>query len=212
MKKRIVSLVLCAVLLTAALVLPASAATNTTGFAAEVLRLVNVERAAAGLPAVAGTIATLHSAAQKRAKEASVVWSHTRPNGSDCFTVLEEVGLVQMTHYIACGENLAYGQASPAQVVKGWMLSADHRKNILGDYTHLGVGVFEKNDTLYWAQMFIKEPPTSTGGRANTGENPGTDANAGAAEPNAPFWASWPPIAQWALKWLLLGWLWQRWA
>lgn len=128
--------------------------TNTSNslsiYAQEVLRLVNVERAKAGLSALT-TNTTLKSAADKRAQETSVSFSHTRPNGSKFSTVLQEYGI----SYRTAGENIAYGQRTPQDVVNAWMNSAGHRANILNSsFNKIGIGVYQKNGVIYWSQLF----------------------------------------------------------
>ena len=116
----------------------------------EVLKLVNQYRNQNGLPSVT-LDASLCKAAEVRAKEIKTSFSHTRPNGSSCFTVLGELGI----SYGGAGENIAYGQSSPSEVMTAWMNSSGHRANILGSsFTKLGVGVYSSGGTLYWAQMF----------------------------------------------------------
>ena len=126
--------------------------TELDDFAAEVLRLVNLERQQAGLPAL-GTTPALQAAAKVRAAEVSREFSHTRPDGSSCFTVLRE----QNIPYVACGENIARGSQSPEAVVYGWMHSAGHRANILNEhFTSVGIACYaDAAGTLSWAQMFI---------------------------------------------------------
>ena len=182
MKRRILSLLAILALLAGFFALPA-AAKDTAGYAAEVLRLVNAERAKAGLPALRG-MASLSSAAQKRAQESATKFSHTRPGGGSCFTVLGEYGIV----YASGGENIAYGQSSPADVMSAWMKSSGHKANILGDYDKVGVGVYEKNGRLYWAQLFIRE---------------------GAGRPVAK-WKTWPGWLQWFMRIFAFGWIWMR--
>lgn len=89
-----------------------------SSFEAEVIRLVNEERAEYGLPALTTTDA-LTAAAAKRAEEISGDYGHDRPDGSSCFTVLPEFGI----RYETAGENIAAGQKTPAQVVRAWMNS-----------------------------------------------------------------------------------------
>ena len=56
--------------------------------------------------------------------------------------------------YRTAGENIAYGQRTPQQVVDGWMNSSGHRANILNaSYTQIGVGYVAQGN--YWTQMFI---------------------------------------------------------
>ncbi|HEY1133377.1 MAG TPA: CAP domain-containing protein [Nocardioides sp.] len=53
-------------------------------------------------------------------------------------------------------ENVAYGYNVTA-VVNAWMNSPGHRANILGDFTHIGVGVAKGADgRLYYVQNFGK--------------------------------------------------------
>lgn len=123
---------------------------NAAGYAAQVAALVNAERAAAGLDPVTLND-ELCAAAQTRAAEAAVSFSHTRPDGTSCFTALKEAGI----SYRGAGENIAYGQTSPAAVMDDWMASSGHRANILnGRYTKLGVGCTVVNGVTYWAQFF----------------------------------------------------------
>lgn len=116
----------------------------------EVLRLVNKYRNENGLSSVK-LDASLCKAAEIRAQEIKTSFSHTRPNGQSCFTVLGELGI----SYGGAGENIAYGQSSPNEVMTAWMNSSGHRANILGSsFTKLGIGVYSSGGTLYWAQMF----------------------------------------------------------
>lgn len=66
--------------------------------------------------------------------------------------MLEDSGV----EYSEALENIAAGQQSPQQVVKGWLNSEGHRKNILDpNVTHIGIG-YDK-DGNYWTQVFIKK-------------------------------------------------------
>ena len=57
--------------------------------------------------------------------------------------------------HMTVGENVAYGQPTPAAVMIAWMNSPGHRANILHpDWTHIGMGVAKA--TPYWAQVFLK--------------------------------------------------------
>ena len=73
-------------------------------FANEVVRLVNEERAKAGLPALTVDRGAA-SAAQVRAKEIERSFSHTRPDGSSFNSALTEAGV----NFRGAGENIAYG-------------------------------------------------------------------------------------------------------
>lgn len=131
---------------------PTTTPTNPSNnsYADEVLRLVNIEREKAGLSHLT-TNSTLIAAANKRAQETKTSFSHTRPNGSKFSTVLQEYGI----SYRTAGENIAYGQRSPQEVVTGWMNSPGHRANILnGSFNKIGIGVYQSNGVIYWSQLF----------------------------------------------------------
>ena len=122
-----------------------------TAYEDEVIRLVNAERAKYGLSALKKDDGAV-SAAHIRAKEIVQSFSHTRPNGTSCFTAAKEIGV----SYKTAGENIAYGYATPQQVVNGWMNSEGHRKNILSSsFSKIGVGCYSKGNVLYWSQFFI---------------------------------------------------------
>lgn len=122
-------------------------------FANEVVRLVNEERAKAGLPALTVDRGAA-SAAQVRAKEIERSFSHTRPDGSSFNSALTEAGV----NFSGAGENIAYGQNSPEKVIEGWMNSSGHRANILNSsYTSIGVGHYQNASGVnYWTQLFIR--------------------------------------------------------
>lgn len=122
-------------------------------FIRQVVDLVNAERAKEGLAPL--TINTkVQAAAQVRARECEQSFSHTRPNGSSFATALKE----QNVSYRSAGENIAWGQRSPEEVMKGWMNSPGHRANIMNpNFTTIGVGYYQNaNGTNYWCQLFTR--------------------------------------------------------
>lgn len=130
-----------------------SETTDTTNlsYVEQIVALVNKERANAGLSAVK-IDANLANAASKRAHEIETSFAHTRPNGSSFSTVLAENGV----NYRGAGENIAYGQKTPEEVMNGWMNSEGHRANILNaNFTTIGVGYYQNASGVnYWAQLF----------------------------------------------------------
>ena len=120
----------------------------TKKYTAAVVRLVNQARAKKGLaPLIVGK--KLKQAAALRADELTVEFSHTRPDGTSCFTVLREFDL----HYRDCGENIAQGQEDAEEVMNTWMHSKGHRANILSrKYRKIGVGYNHENKC--WVQLF----------------------------------------------------------
>lgn len=61
-------------------------------------------------------------------------------------------------------ENVAKGTLNAEQVVNGWIKSPGHRKNMLGNYDRIGIGVAHNKEydgrMIYFTQVFIvhKEP------------------------------------------------------
>ncbi len=126
--------------------------TTNPSYVQQVVTLVNEERAKEGLQPLRINQSAA-AAAQVRAKEIVSSFSHTRPNGSSFSTALDEQG----TSYRRSGENIAWGQKSPQQVVQGWMNSPGHRANIMNaSFTEIGVGFYRSAaGTNYWTQLFI---------------------------------------------------------
>ncbi len=106
-----------------------------------VYSLVNQERSNNGLGKLAYRN-DLQSAANTRAKEIVSSFSHTRPNGSACFT--------------AAGENIGKTNGANSDMMSWWMNSSDHKSNILSEkYTGIAVGCYEQDGYKYYVQIFV---------------------------------------------------------
>ncbi len=58
----------------------------------------------------------------------------------------------------AAAENVAYGKMNADAVVKGWIKSAGHRKNIVGNYQLTGIGVAkDAKGILFFTQIFLRQ-------------------------------------------------------
>lgn len=121
----------------------------------KVISIVNQNRKKQGLEALTMD-EKLMKAAQDRAKELTKSFSHTRPNGTSCFTIFEKYKITPT----ASGENIAAGQRSAAAVMDSWMNSQGHKENIMNNkFKKIGVGlVIVPNDmySYYWVQMFTE--------------------------------------------------------
>ena len=119
-------------------------------YAERVLDLVNQERKQRNIPPLILSNKLMEVAAI-RAEEITRLFSHTRPNGEPCHSLIEDGAYT-------VGENIAAGHATPEETVQQWMESPGHRANILNeDYTELGVGYAyrEKSEyNYYWVQLF----------------------------------------------------------
>ncbi len=113
-------------------------------FETELLHLVNAERDKKNLPSLKYS-KDLAKAADTRARELEVTFSHNRPDGSTCFTVSE----------LVYGENIASGHTSPASVINSWMNSQGHKDNILNEtYKSAAIGCYNDGETYYWTLLF----------------------------------------------------------
>ncbi len=131
----------------------ASSQAAERGYIMEIFSLVNRHRTEAGLaPLMLDN--RICSVAGLRADEITEVFSHERPNGSSCFTALNEANIT----YTNAGENIAAGQRNAAAVVESWMNSPGHRANIMSEkFNSIGIGhIYKSNDIYghYWVQMF----------------------------------------------------------
>ena len=116
----------------------------------EVYEITNNYRSLVGVPSLT-LDSSLVEAASIRVKELSDSFSHTRPNGSSCFTVLSELGI----SYGTAGENIAAGYSSSQSVMEGWRFSSGHYQNIISSkFKKIGIGVNIVNNQYYWVQIF----------------------------------------------------------
>lgn len=131
--------------------------------AAQVLDLINAERAKAGCGPVS-IDQKLTVAAQNHSNDmaANNFFDHRGSAGSQVSDRVTAAGYT----WRRVGENIAAGYTTAAEVVAGWMDSPGHRANILNcTYVHTGVGyVFDPADAplagsgwpyrYYWTQVF----------------------------------------------------------
>jgi uncharacterized protein YkwD len=118
---------------------------------AQVLALVNAERAKAGVSPLAANSA-LTELAEKFSDDMAArgFFDHTDPDGLSPWDRAAKAGVTGLG-----GENIARGQADPAAVVEAWMNSPGHRANILNpDFKTLGVGVHFGPGGPWWTQDF----------------------------------------------------------
>lgn len=125
---------------------------KVAAFIEEIFKLINEERATAGLEALNYNIELQHPA-DVRAIESVAKFAHTRPDGTSCFTVVKDLD------YTCVGENLIKADNSIAtarRLVNSWMESEGHRANILNpDFTETAIGVFITDNTTYSAELFM---------------------------------------------------------
>ncbi|UOR10941.1 CAP domain-containing protein [Halobacillus amylolyticus] len=123
----------------------------TGAFREQVVQLTNQARKKEGLEPleINGELVKV-AQAKSRDMAKKDYFSHTSPTYGSPFQMLKQFGI----EYKTAAENIAVGQQTPDEVVKGWLESPSHRKNIMKEsVTEIGVGYTE--DGQYWTQLFI---------------------------------------------------------
>ncbi len=119
-----------------------------------IVDLLNAERANLGLRALA-VDAKLSQVARLKSEDMrdKRYFAHQSPTYGSPFEMMRQFGIT----YRTAGENIAAGQRTPGEAMRGWMNSSGHRANILNSsFTHIGVGhavggIYGN----YWTQMFV---------------------------------------------------------
>ncbi|EGT4601614.1 CAP domain-containing protein [Clostridioides difficile] len=131
-----------------------STSENFSAYQKEVVDLVNVERAKAGLNPLT-LDSSISNVATKKSQDMidNNYFSHNSPTYGSPFDMLKKFGV----SYKTAGENIAMGQKTPKEVVNAWMNSEGHRKNIMNpNFSKIGVGVAQKSGgSIYWTQIFV---------------------------------------------------------
>jgi uncharacterized protein YkwD len=123
-------------------------------FAAEVLRLVNVERANKALDPLTRD-EKLAKVAVVRATESATRFAHLRPDDRSVSTAFSDAEL----SYSAAGENLSRGYTTPAALVKAWMASETHKKNVLkAEFKSAELGYFKNSTGVVYAALVFFAP------------------------------------------------------
>lgn len=124
-------------------------------YANQLFDLVNAEREKYGI-APLKKLDALTAAATERAWEVTRYNSHTRPDGTSCFTVLPQHGLSLSRR----AENIAYYSKTPQAAFNSLMGTYSHREPILNaKFEYMGVGFYCVYDDAsgyhyYWTQIF----------------------------------------------------------
>lgn len=133
-----------------------SPSSGAVGSAAEneVVKLTNAERAKGGCGALKHD-PQLRAAAFGHSDDMAKknYFSHDSQDGRDMLDRMKAAGF---TGGNAWAENIAAGQRTPAEVVRGWMNSPGHRANIMNcQYNLIGAGVAkDSKGKIYWTQDF----------------------------------------------------------
>jgi hypothetical protein len=157
------------------------------------LSKINEERGSRGLPALASHWDLVDDAQAHSQAMMSADNLHHNPN----------LGSVT-TGWLSLGENVGVGP-SVSSIHTAFMNSPPHRGNVLGDFTHVGIGAIRESDNRLWITVVfmkasdaattttsIAPAPTSTTPPATTtgGPPPVTGAPVSTAAPTRPTTAT----------------------
>jgi uncharacterized protein YkwD len=120
----------------------------------QVIDLANAERKKAGASTVSVSDVLLKAAQQHSANMAKQEKLSHSIDGKGLAKRLTEIGYP----YKSCGENVARGQQTPADVIQAWMNSPGHRENLLNpDHSEIGVAFSTGADgRLYWTMILAR--------------------------------------------------------
>jgi uncharacterized protein YkwD len=124
---------------------PMSPAERAVG---DMITLINVDRGNRGLPVLEVHDQVMAAARAHAADMASMrSMQHTGSDGSDAGDRLLRYGF----DWGGWGENIGAGFDEPEPLLAAWLASPAHRRNLLGDFEYLGVGVVEGDGVPYWS-------------------------------------------------------------
>lgn len=127
--------------------------TDNAKSARSVLAMVNAERSKKGVGALTWD-EDLEKAAQQRAAEVAILFSHDRPDDSSCFTAIPPAKKGQT------GENIYIGSSNAATAHEKWTNSFGHYSNMVNGYfSSMGVASFvcstpEGYSYAGWVELF----------------------------------------------------------
>ena len=116
-----------------------------------VARMVNDVRVKAGLSAL-DTDERLRRSARGHSADMAArdYFAHEGPDGSTPLERMQSAGYAD-----GAAENIARGQEQPESVVRAWLNSPGHRRNIFNpDFRTIGVGVHLGDGGPWWTQHF----------------------------------------------------------
>lgn len=128
-------------------------AQSRSQFQREILRYTNQFRHRHGLPALA-----LDQTASRLAQRHSSDMAAKRAGfGHGGFQQRTNELRAAYGRYTATGENVAYGKLSAKEVVDIWIHSRPHRKNLLGNFNKVGIGIaYNRQGIAYFTQLFVR--------------------------------------------------------
>jgi uncharacterized protein YkwD len=130
-----------------------TSATPKEGLTEEVLKYTNQFRKSKGLKALEMR-SDLNEIAQKHSKDMA---SGRTSFGHGGYEKRELQVAKIIKPFGSMAENVAYGARTGKEAVEIWKNSSGHRKNMLGDFTYIGIGTASsKKGVIYYTQIFAR--------------------------------------------------------
>ncbi len=122
-----------------------------TDLVSEILRETNAFRKDNGLPPL--TLQADLSELARRHSENMAVGKVSF--GHSGFSLRESQARKKVRDIRSFAENVAYGMLSGTEAVRSWKNSAGHRRNMLGSYRYIGIGIaYDRQGRIYFTQVF----------------------------------------------------------
>lgn len=124
---------------------------KATGLVADVINQTNTFRAANGLTELE-MLDELNTIAQKHSENMA---SGRVSFGHSGFAKRAALARKKIEGVNGFAENVAYGPTSAAQLISMWKDSPPHRRNMLGQYEFVGIGIAkDRKGVLYYTMVF----------------------------------------------------------
>lgn len=118
----------------------------------EILKLVNKHRKSIGKSSI-----KINVFANTLSKEHTNYMIYKNTISHDNFNQRSQQ-LFDLENARSIGENVAAGQASAGSVMQSWLKSEGHKKNIEGNFTHIGISAIKNEAGIYYyTQLFLKK-------------------------------------------------------
>ena len=119
----------------------------------QLLELINKYRLVSGL----STLNQIDYLSVKSEEHNNYMISSSTVSHAGFVTRSEDI--TKMLGAIKVGENVAYNYKSAKGAFDAWITSAEHKNNILGDFTHFGISIREDSITkkIYYTNILVKK-------------------------------------------------------
>lgn len=184
---------------------PSPTTAPSNDYELETIRLINVQRASNGLPALEIDSRLMDAADfHNRWMLDNNCFNHQCPGEPDPFQRMRNAGYPLLSG----SENIGNGYQRPSDMVTGWMNSSGHKANILGNWAHIGCGFLQgpsgSYTQRYWTCNFARpsgSAPTFTPTRApNQATSTPTPVGANPSRTPTPRATTPPSQAEWARR------------